>query len=69
MNLVATCPEIPDSWKGGIGKTAQVLGISRFTLAKYAALGKRQGGIDWKLATNGRKIFTGKEVKRFWYIL
>lgn len=69
MNLVTVCPEIPDTWKGGIMATCQVLGLDRKTLTKYAALGKRQGGIDWQLATNGRKVFIGKEIKRFWRAL
>lgn len=69
MNLVTICPDIPDAWKGGISATCKILGLDPKTLCKYAALGKRQGGIDWKLATNGRKVFVGKEVKRFWATL
>lgn len=67
MNLVNVCPDIPDSWKGSVSATARILGISRDTLYKYAALGKRGGGIDWTVSrSNGRKMFSGKEVKRFW---
>ena len=67
MNLVCVCPEIPDNWKGGITATAQVLGLSRDTIMKYAALGKRNGGIDWTISrVSGRKQFSGREVKRFW---
>lgn len=66
MNLVKTCPNIPDNWKGGMTAASKELGIDRKTLSSYAKLGKRHGGIDWKLGKNGRKQFSGKEVKRFW---
>lgn len=66
MNLVNMCPDIPDSWKGGMSATAKVLGINRDTLRKYAGFGKYGGGIDWKTSKNGRKQFSGREIKRFW---
>ena len=69
MNLVTTCPDIPDTWKGGISQASRILGLDRKTLSKYASLGKRRGGIDWNMAANGRKVFLGKEIKRFWHIL
>lgn len=65
MNMVNVCPGIPDDWRGGRAETARILGISQKTLDRKAALGKRQGGIDWIPGKRG-KIFTGKEVKRFW---
>lgn len=67
MNLVKTCPDIPDNWKGGISDTAKVLGISPDTLRKYADLGKYNGGIDWRPTKAGRRVFIGKEIKRFWH--
>lgn len=66
MNMVNVCPDIPDDWRGGISDVAKVLGLSRDTVAKYAKLGRRNGGIDWKPSKSGRKQFTGREVKRFW---
>lgn len=66
MNLVKVCPDIPDNWEGGFSDTAKILGICQTTLRKYAALGRRCGGIDWCVSKNGRKIFIGKEIKRFW---
>lgn len=66
MNLVTTCPDIPDNWKGGVNKVAEVLGLDRSTIWKAALKGKRFGGIDWTLGKNGRKQFSGKEVKRYW---
>lgn len=68
-NFSLTRPDIPDSWKGGVSATRKILGgdkpISWMTLDKYAKLGKRYGGIDWRPGKRGR-IFTGKEIKRFW---
>ena len=66
MNLVTECPDIPDSWKGGVNRVAEILGLDRSTIRKAAEKGKNFGGLDWKLGKNGRKVFTGKEVKRFW---
>lgn len=71
MNLRKTCPDIPDTWKGNVADTCRVLGdgkpISRHTLRKYATLGKAHGGIDYKPSKNGKMMFIGKEVKRFWH--
>lgn len=70
MNLAKVCPDIPDSWRGGVSATCKVLGgekpISDDTLRKYARLGRRNGGLDWKPSKSGRMIFVGKEIKRFW---
>ena len=65
MNLVNTCPDIPDDWRGGRSETARILGLDPKTLDSKAALGKRNNGIDWLPGKRG-KIFTGKEIKRFW---
>lgn len=73
MNLTKTCPDIPDNWRGNITDTCKVLGdnkpLDRGTLKKYAMLGKRHGGIDWRPKLGGKQgmIFTGKEIKRFWH--
>lgn len=70
MNLTNICPDIPDSWRGAAADVCRVLGngkpVSRQSLATWAARGKRNGGIDWLPSPSGRKIFTGREVKRFW---
>ena len=70
LNLVKTCPDIPDNWRGGIGATAEILGLDRSTVRKYAKLGKRNGGIDSKPKPNGKlgMIFYGREIKRFWHL-
>lgn len=64
--MTTICPEIPDGWKGGITAAAKVLGVHVDTVRKYAYLGKKHGGLDWKPAKNGRMQFFGKEIKRFW---
>lgn len=66
MNLVNVCPDIPDNWKGGMSAAAKVLGLCENSLRKYAMLGRRGGGIDWKPSKSGRKQFSGREIKRFW---
>ena len=66
MNLVNVCPDIPDNWRGGIAATAKLLGLSDDTVRKYARLGRRGGGIDWKPSKSGKMMFSGKEIKRFW---
>lgn len=65
MNLVKVCPDIPDDWRGCLADVAREIGLDRDTIDKYAKLGRRNGGIDWIPGKRG-KIFTGKEVKRFW---
>lgn len=67
MNLVNTCPDIPDNWRGGMSEVSRVLGINRETLRRYVVMGRKKGGIDHMPGKNGRKLFTGREVKRFWY--
>lgn len=63
--MVNVCPDIPDNWRGGRADTARILGISLRTLDRKAEAGKGNGGIDWLPGRRG-KIFTGREVKRFW---
>lgn len=67
MNLVNTCPDIPDGWKGGVTDVARVLGLHAETIRRAAVKGRKNGGIDWIPGKNGRKIFCGKEVKRYWF--
>lgn len=73
-NWRKTCPDIPDDWKGGMSDTQRVLGepgkpIDYKTLDKYTKLTKRNGGIGWFPGKKGRKVFFGKEIKRFWLSL
>lgn len=69
MNLVALRPTLSDTARLPIGKAAEQLGLSRATLTKYAAMGRRLGGIDSVIGGNGRRMFYGKEIKRFWDML
>ncbi len=69
MNLVNVCPNIPDGWRGGVCDVSRVLGLHRETIKKYALIGKRYGGIDYRVTRSGRKTFTGREVKRFWEMM
>lgn len=70
MNFSQTCPSIPDNWRGNITEACKVLGgekpISRTTLEKYMRIPYRLGGIQWYTTRKGRKMFTGKDIKRFW---
>lgn len=71
MNLRNTMPEIPDSWRGGIAAACRVLGnegrpLSKTTLKEYCAKAVSQGGIAWTVGVNGRKVFKGSELKRWW---
>lgn len=65
MAWVNVCPDIPDNWRGGRSDTAKVLGCGLRTLDKYAELGRKFGGIDWKPGKRGR-MFNGREIKRFY---
>lgn len=69
MNLVTSRPNLPDTARLPLGKAAGELGMSRNTLAKYAAMGRRMGGVDSVIGSNGRRMFYGKELKRFWEAL
>ncbi len=62
MNLVKTCPDIPDDWKGGMSDVCRLLGISWKTLDRYVKL----GNIKCRTSESDRKQFTGREIKRFW---
>lgn len=68
MNLVNECPSISDNWRGGIIQTAAILGLDPGTVRKYAKIGRRYGGIDWKPKPGGKRgmVFFGREIKRFW---
>lgn len=62
MNLVKTCPDIPDDWKGGMSDVCRLLGISWRTLDRYVKLGK----IKCVKSASDRRRFTGREIKRLW---
>lgn len=64
--MVNVFPDIPDDWRGGSTAAAKLLGISRTTLALAVARGPREGGIACRVSpANGRKVFTGRELRRF----
>ncbi len=65
MNLVKTCPDIPDDWKGGMSDVCKLLGIAWKTLDRYVKLGKVNVTADAK----GYRKFSGKEVKRLFHLL
>lgn len=70
MNLTPTCPDIPDSWRGNASQACRVLGgdrpISRSTLAKWVKMSPREGGIKTFVGKDGKRYFSGRELKRFW---
>lgn len=66
MSLVNICPDISDNWKGGVCDVARVLGLSENTIRLATFKDIRDGGLRFGVGKNGRKKFSGKEVKRFW---
>lgn len=62
MSITSECPTVSDSWRGGVAKTARLLGVSQETIRRACLDGRLRFGVG----RNGRKIFHGKEVKRFW---
>lgn len=64
--MVNVCPDIPDDWSGGRTATAKILGIDPKTLDDRVARGPRNGGIGYSVGKNGKKKFSGREIKRFW---
>ena len=57
------CPNVADSARLTIGKTAELLGIHRGTLREHAKQGFIKYGTN---RHNGRKFFNGSEIKRYW---
>ena len=56
-------PDIPDKGRYPIGETAKHLGVTPRTILRYTEEGTLKFGIS---RANGRKFFTGAEIKRFW---
>lgn len=73
MNLRKTCPDIPDTWKGGITEVAKLLGeekpISQTTVIKYTQLGCSFGLFSISKGLNGRVQYTGVAVKTLWNLM
>lgn len=73
MNLRKTCPDIPDSWKGGITEVAKLLGedkpISQTTVQKYTQLGCNIGLFNISKGLNGRVQYSGVTVKALWRLM
>jgi len=65
MNLVNVCPDISDNWKGGMSDVCRILGINWKTLDRYVKMGKVNATADIK----GHRKFSGKEIKRLFYLL
>ena len=56
-------PKVSDRGKYRIGEAAELLGVCRNTLRKYARSGKVKCGFR---KVDGRRYFTGEEIKRIW---
>lgn len=69
MNLRKTCPDIPDTWRGGVSQVAIVLGedrpVSRDTVRKYI----RSSGIKPVAGLGNRAKYSGKDVKYLWSLI
>lgn len=61
--MTATEPTIPDNARYNICQAAEILSINRTTLLKYTNNGLIRCGIR---KTNGRKFYTGLELKKIW---
>ena len=61
--MTAVQPDIPDAGRYTPKETASYLGIHRNTLMSYWKTGVIKFGIR---KANGRKFFTGAEIKRVW---
>lgn len=65
--MTAICPDIPSHAIYPIGKTAELLGMSRSRLLYYCELGARQGGISYTIPKGEtRKKFKGADIIAFW---
>lgn len=61
--MTPVCPDIPPTARYSITESARLLGITARHLHRLA----RKGEIKYTVsAKTGRKIFTGKEIMRFW---
>jgi predicted site-specific integrase-resolvase len=56
-------PNVVDTGRYAAGETCEILGISRFTLWSHTNSGLIKFGIR---KSNGRKFYTGFEIKRYW---
>ncbi len=56
-------PQVAATDRYPIGKAAEVLGVSRYSLLKWWAAGRIKCGFR---RDTGRKFFTGRELLRFW---
>lgn len=56
-------PQIPDTARYSGAEVAKILGVSPRTVANYVQRGLLACG---RHRHNGRRFFTGREIKRFW---
>lgn len=61
--LTSLEPEVSDNGRYTIGETCKILKLSFNTIKKYTDQGAIRCGIR---KSNGRKFYTGAEIKRFW---
>lgn len=61
--MTPICPDIPLTARYSITEAAKILGITARHLYRLA----RKGEIRYTVSTKtGRKIFSGREIKRLW---
>ena len=66
--MVNEQPNISPTARYGIGEAAKILGIDRKTLRRHTNTGTT--GIECRYRKcNGRKVYTGQEIIRFWRAL
>lgn len=56
-------PKIPDADKYGVFEAAKILGVNQSTIRRQTNAGNLKYGIR---RHNGRRFYTGAELKRFW---
>lgn len=61
--MTTECPDISPTSSWPIGKAAKLLGLSSRHLLRLAAMGYIKYTVNRR---NGRKKFSGREIKRFW---
>lgn len=61
--MTSTEPNVSESGKYSVTETCQILHIHRNTLQHYTDEKLIKAGVR---RSNGRKYYTGSEIKRFW---
>ncbi len=61
--MTALEPQVVDAGRYSANETAEALGIHRNSLKNYTEQGLIRPGVR---IANGRKFYTGAEIKKFW---